>query len=238
MTDDLSIGKRYSEDEMRKILAIAMRHDQVIRGSVSESELKSVAAEIGISSEAVGTALAAYELRKVRQPPVAPLPGLIRGSTALGVSIGVVGQLPLLLGSSETAMLLTPVASVVALMISGAAASQRSQLGAKLGFLRFQARNLGIWLGCGGASWFIHTMMLSAPADGVRFMILSALLWTLSSVVGGVIAALRSRAPADTGERTASPALALVQRLTRRISAWLTRISGRPATRSSARAMA
>jgi hypothetical protein len=238
MWDDPSIGKRYSEEEMREILSLALQHDQVIRASVSQSELESVAAEIGISSKALHAALAAHESRKVPVAPIDPLPGLAWRSTALGGLIGLVSQAPLMLGESQIMMLLSPVGGVVTLMLSGAAASHRSRVGARLGFLRFQARNLALWLGFGGASWFIHAALLSAPVDSVRSIMVSAMLWALSSVAGGTFAAFRSRAGADMGTGSASPALSLVRRAARRVATWLSRSSARSATRRTMRATA
>lgn len=223
---DRKSGDHLTEDQLRAVIARAIALDA--RGvTTSADELRSIASEIGISSEAVNAALLEHA-RGLEPRSSAASTRAAAAVVAAGIPLGIAAGA--LLGSASPAAAFGALGVVATgLVASGALVIAQG----KSATLRsFQLRNLLLWGGLtiGGAVTvgLFGTGPLAIPGIVVGWGLRS---WIASSILGSaaVIAVRRAAAPSDTGGGSATPAAAgsvrdrLVHAM-KRIPAWLSRI--------------
>jgi hypothetical protein len=178
--------KGYSEEEVRDILAraISLEHDKDDR--LSFSEIRAAAVEIGISEESVAQAITMIESRKLDSASfVSRIPRFAATGANVGISLAVVseGVLPFVLGLEVRPFAF--LGGIALLMVCGGMAAVRGRKGARLAFLEFQAKNLGLWTGFGIGTFLALRGVSGDLADVLPTMIIgtTSLLWLSPALV-------------------------------------------------------
>ena len=193
---------RLSEDDARYLLADAIRLQHSLSSGMSLIEIRLAAAEVGVGEDAFRAAVTRFGERHLAPSrPVGYLRRLLRKYADLGISVALLTQGLGLLTSTNRPLIVDPLLTMVVLLLSGIAARPSPQ-GAGRGFLEFQSRNLGLWLGYGAAAVFLSNTLRTVWVLDSSSMIV---LWLLSSVVGGLAAAWQSRKPHDVLGGTQHP---------------------------------
>jgi hypothetical protein len=183
--------RTFGEGEARAILAEAIRIDHLKADGLSLNELKSAAAEVGIGEASLMQAVAVLDSRQAAAArSVRHLPGLILGSGAAGAGVAFLTHViaPSLLGGSPPSY--APIAFLGMFMISGGIAALKGRKGARIAFLDFQARNLGVWVGFGLGTYFAIRGPMGDLEGLLSTMVVGtvAVFWAGTSAVGGAFA--------------------------------------------------
>lgn len=215
----MELEQHYPELIAKRILARAIEVDQVRGVNYSLAELRSIAAEAGVSEVALDQALrelqprAQDSERKYRN--LNSLVCMAAAGTAVGAISGVTDV--------TTYFVSSPIAMGVLLMISGAVAVLGDYQKPMRGFLRFQFRNTSLWL-VYAATWALAALSAggAGPVSTVFFGRSAILGWTMSTIFGTLLPAFnawrnRSRTLADCLEGT----VPLKRRIADRLKGWL-----------------
>jgi len=118
------------------------------------------------------------------------LPGSVFKSGAAGAGVAFLTQViaPSLLGGSPPSY--APMAVLGMFMISGGIAALKGRKGARIAFLDFQARNLGVWVGFGLGTYFAIRGPMGDVEGLLPTMVVGtvAVFWAMTSAVGGAFA--------------------------------------------------
>jgi hypothetical protein len=234
--DLVNLTECFTQEEARDVLARAIRLQQVSSDGLSIAELKRAALDVGISAEAIDAAIAEHrEHPRGTATVVVHLPRLLLQGLGAGSGLALVSQGIARTLSGHGFLDSAPVTLLLWLMVSGALAMLRSAGGSRAGFLEYQARSLGLFLGALGGTLLLSTGPLAAGPDAglLRWMVagMALTIWGASSAVGGVIAAWRSRSRSD-GARTTPNAPQILKSIKLKVAGILRRASDRLANRS------
>ena len=217
----------FTEDEARELLADAIRLQHSLSSGMSLVEIERVAAEVGVGEHAFSAAVVRFNERQLASSrSVGHLPRLLARYAGLGVAGALLTE-GLTRAVSNSPQLTGGLAFTFFLLLFSGIAAKRSPRGARLGFLEFQSRNLGLWLGYGATTFVLASAAGPDVEPWVLDVVVSSttLFWAVSSVIGGFVAAWRSRTERATPEaprRTGPERIAAFKRqLADRLQFWI-----------------
>jgi hypothetical protein len=228
----------FTEADTRRILADAVRIDQLRTDGLSIEEIRLAATDAGIREESIMEAVALFESRPSKHvEPDSALAGLATFGAA-GAGIAILGEIlaPSILGGAPQVNALYMGVAIV--MISGGISAVQNYNSARLAFLKFQAKNLGLWLGFGLGTYGAFKNVGEGVAHLIpEAMVSVAVIWGASSVIGGLFAAWRGRSSNRKPGLTSTGALVsdLKRRVAVRLKKWIDdvmmRVRGRLTTK-------
>jgi hypothetical protein len=216
-----------SEDQVKSVISRAIELDA--RGLTTAEELRAIASEIGISAEAVETAL--REHARALEPQAPRTSGraasvVVAGGVPLGIVAGTV-----LSTGGPLAVLSALGVLVIALGVSGALVVLQ---GKDATVRSFQLRNLLLWTGVTAGGYFAASLFVGFPGIILGWGLRG---WVASSILGSaaVIAVRRATGPGQdspppTSDRARSSRARLLHALKRTVD-WVSRILRREADR-------
>ena len=211
----------------KRILARAIEVDHVRGANYSLTELRSIAAEAGVSDVALDQALRELQPRPLDSEPTHWNRFSVAGVAAAGTTVGAIAGVT----DVTTYFVSSPLAMGLLLMLSGAVAVLGDYRKPLRGFLRFQLRNTSLWL-VYAATWTLAAMS-AGGAGTISTVVLGRMAilgWTISTVFGSLFAAFnawrnRSALSADGSEATVPLKRRIADRLKGWIDAWASRVA-------------
>jgi hypothetical protein len=174
--------RRFSEESVREIVQHAVALQQQRDDTYTESQVRSLLAELGTPSSIVNQALRHAQVSGRKPRPSAPLMPVL-DSALLGVCTGLATAtaLPFLPGS----IILVPAMWGAGLMFAGILAARN----AHVSMARFQTANLALWSGMAGAFLIVAgaTKSLLAPSATTVAPWAFPAFWAFASVAGAVL---------------------------------------------------
>lgn len=221
-----AVAPIFSEAAARRILTRAIELDHARAGSMSLFDMRAIAAEIGVSEDALLSAVReAQDLERARAA-MAAMPARPGAKTlvALSMTSAMAGAATVVeVAASQTAVF--PLALAAMLMLSGGVALFERRTRLRSAVIAFVAKNSTAWLSF-GATWAVINAL--APAQTGLLAIgpaaiasMTASVWAFSTLIGSTAAFWRSGAIATgaPGDGPARPRLR--RRIATRLKAWI-----------------